>query len=207
MNHTTVIVLLGGGVIRETDGTWRTTRFDEQGDRAGVSGDQLRVEAVAALYHQDTTRRIIVSGGKGQFRDLPGRETIASVNARELVALGVPAAAIILEDKSGTTMEQLHAVQPMCGEKTYARVILVTNRWHVPRTRAMIETDVQWNAELASGRVTLVSAEDVLIAHDPGRWKDMIDQAYASPAMEARLKKEAEGIAALRAGTYQFVTY
>ena len=43
------IIVLGGGLTKDTKGAWHTTTLNDRGDRYGVQGDRLRVEAAAIL--------------------------------------------------------------------------------------------------------------------------------------------------------------
>ena len=57
--------------------------------------------------------------------------------------------------------------------------------------------------EFGKIEVELVSAEDVLIEHNPEEWKEIIDSAYKSEEMKKRIKQEEEGVSQIIEGTYK----
>ena len=101
-----VIVVLGGGLFRDQNGTWRTTNFNE-GDEYGKLGDRLRVVAASFLSKEHPDLKLIVSGGKGQFAEVPDCPTLAVVLKKELTDLGVSPDNIIEESTSYNTFIQL----------------------------------------------------------------------------------------------------
>jgi len=116
-----VIAVLGGGLIKDKDGRWRTTNFDEAGDEFGTLGDRLRVEAAACLYERYPGSLFVASGGQGQYADQADVPTVASVIKRELIELGVPEQQIILEENSGSSWRQLLEIKKMMPRKTGRR--------------------------------------------------------------------------------------
>ncbi|MCI0565678.1 YdcF family protein, partial [bacterium] len=156
MKYDTLFVL-GGGLKKNPDGTWRTTYFDEEGDEYGSTGDYLRVKAAATLFKKGFARLIIVSGSKGQLHIVSNAPTVASVLKKELVREGVPSDAIAEDHDSGTTYEQLKKIT---GQKKEGRVGIISNRYHLPRIRAMIEHAPELS-ELKDAK--LISAEETLL--------------------------------------------
>ncbi len=49
-----LLAILGGDLVRDVaTGKWRTTTFEDAGDKFGILGDQLRVIAGWHLYQKD----------------------------------------------------------------------------------------------------------------------------------------------------------
>ena len=91
---------------------------------------QLRLEKALALYRQGYAPYIVTSGGQGADEGI----SEAAAMRNYLVARGVPAAAIFLEDKSTSTYENLRNSAAILREKKLNQVIVVTNRSHVFRS-------------------------------------------------------------------------
>ena len=195
-----VIVVLGGGLILE-NGRWRTTSFPEPGDRHGILGDRLRVEAGCARWKRRPEFLVLASGGTGQLADTEGAPAVALVLKREMVELGVPEDRILTETASANTRGQLIETARMARELGIGRLEIVSNRYHLPRIRALLECDPELAAAYRALRVDVVSAEEELLESDRRRWDGPIREAYASEAMRRRIEREAEGIARIRGET------
>lgn len=87
-----------------------------------------RAEKAAALYHTGQVVRIVASGGVG---DHPPSE--ARVIREVLADRGVPNSAVILEEASTTTLENLANTRALLPEGT--PVVIVSDAWHLPRAR------------------------------------------------------------------------
>jgi hypothetical protein len=194
-----VLIVLGGSARK--NGAWRTTLFEQEGDR----GDRLRVVASAHLYRKKRIKPLLIaSGGRGM---LPLESPpVATILSKELGELGVPAKHIVTEARSGNTYEQLCECTPLLPE--LGEIALVSNEYHLPRVRALIEH----RSELAvlkklflNGRLSLLSAEAVLIAADERKWKKDIEQWYRSPLVAEIVRKEKEGVSQITSGSYAFV--
>ncbi|NUS38007.1 MAG: YdcF family protein [Lysobacter sp.] len=112
------IVVLGGG--------------DRYGWMAwpGVSADLLpfsRVAAGARVWHADRAPLVILSGGRG------GRHTEALGMARGIERLGVPASALLLEQRSRDTRDNAFYTARLAREHDMRSVLLVTSAVHMPR--------------------------------------------------------------------------
>lgn len=89
----------------------------------------LRVQAAARAYHEGPARVIVACGGT-----TPGhRVSEAEVMARLLCASGVPDTAIILEDKSQITIENMRFAAEKLGGARGKRVLVVTSDYHLRR--------------------------------------------------------------------------
>lgn len=87
-----------------------------------------RAEKAAALYRAGRIARIVATGGVG---DHPPSE--AWVTREVLTALGVPETAVILDEHSTTTLENLVNARALLPEGT--PVVIVSDAWHLPRAR------------------------------------------------------------------------
>jgi len=129
-----------------------------------------------------------------------GRPLLADILRSELIESGVPAAHIMLETSSNSTYQQLCELERLITEQDWRVVIIITNRYHLPRVQAMVDAKFP----KLVGIIELVSAEDILIEADPARWKDAIEEAYRSTFMAERTEREKKGTAHIKDGTYSF---
>jgi uncharacterized SAM-binding protein YcdF (DUF218 family) len=98
---------------------------------------QARLDHAIQLYHDGIARVLVVTGGK-----LPGDRTTEAAAAKAYaLAHGVPAEAILVEDRSRTTLESLRAVGRMLREQQLTTVVFVSDRTHMLRV-LRIATDV-----------------------------------------------------------------
>lgn len=197
------IVVLGAYLVKMDDGSWRTTRYHESDD-FGVTGDWYRVLAGSYLFREKNAQHVVVSGGIGQlaskYQDPP---TIASVMKQELVNLGVPEALVIVEEASINTYQQLRNCWSLLTTMCQMQALdIVSNRYHLDRILAMVETIPVMHRAYRAGLVNVVAAEDVILRHDPSM-EEEIRLAYASEAMKARILLEQQGVHQIKAGTYK----
>lgn len=205
-NKNNVIVIIGGGLKKDKDGKWRTTNYFE-GDNFAVQGDRLRVEAGACLFNKNPEYLIITSAGKGQYKDIPDVLPVAEVVKTELVELGVTKEKIITETKSGNSYEQLRETGKIIDKMGFNQVIIISNRYHLPRLEAMIKygPDLGRLKELLnSSIIELKSAEDILLVDNEDKYKKEIDLAYKSNKMKERIKLEEQGVGQIKQGRYKF---
>ena len=202
-----LIVVLGGALRKTSGDRWRTTTYFE-GDNFGVSGDRLRVIAASYLYQDNQKRLFLASGGRGQYRKIPGVPPVSEVLKEELIRFHLPPEQIFVEKKSGNTLEQLLALQQIIKKKEAIKVVVIlSNNHHLPRIRAFIKNYpslTKLNRLFKIGRLKLLGAERILLKADPGRWKKIIDKAYASRAMKKRRAIENRGVRQIKNGTYNF---
>lgn len=203
-NHNSAIVILGGGMIKDkATGRWRTTNFNE-GDKFAVDGGRLRVDAVAYLYQANPDCRIICSGGKGQYAHIPDAASLSSVIKRELIVCHVPASKIIQEGKSGNTVQQLYNTSQLARRKKISRLVLISNRYHLPRIKTMLELLPALKESFKSLSVKLLSAEEICLKYDQHKWQPLIDRVYKTQAMKKRILLEQQGVRDLKQGKYKF---
>ena len=88
-----------------------------------------RVQAAAQAYARGAADVIVASGGR-----LPGHAVSeAAVMARLLEAAGVPGKAVVLEDQSQDTMENMRFSAQKLGGARGKRVLVVTSDYHLRR--------------------------------------------------------------------------
>jgi len=201
------VVILSGGLVKDSVGRWRTTTFNDVGDAYGIIGDRLRLVAGHYLYQDNPKIKFILLGGRGQMAKVPGTPTIASVMKRELEELGVPAGKILMDAFPDTTYQSLLALKNIVARRKIKKVLLISNRYHLPRIKTMIKYDPELSAAFAAAKVTALSAEEILIAREPKLWQKPIAAVYCGVAMRERLALEKKGIEDFKNGKYQFKKY
>jgi len=194
------LVILGGG-IKNDNGKWRTTNLDE-GDTFGVAGGRIRVVAGRLLFGQGFSSLIVASGSRGQYKDIAGVPTLSEVIKTELMELGVPAGNIIEDDESGNTHQQLKFVKLLIDSRQMRKVAIVSNEWHLPRIKAMIEHSPHLTG--LAGCVKLIAAEKAVIKYGELNWQDKIAKARKSEGLKKRIALEKKGIEDIRNGKYDF---
>ena len=94
-----------------------------------------RVWHAARLYHAGKAPRLMLSGGRNDWEaDWPSQ---AATMARFLEDLGVPPAAIVLEERSRSTYENAIYCAELMRVQGMKRSILVTSALHMPRSLAV----------------------------------------------------------------------
>lgn len=200
------IAVLGGGLIRDK-GKWRTTNFNEKGDKFGALGDRLRVVAAAYLYEKNPDLTIIASGGRGQVKIGSTEPAVATVIAGELEELKVPADKIIKETKSKNTCRQLAAIQNIISEKNISSAVVISNRYHLPRLKAMVNHFSELGGlkkKYGGKRLIFRSAEEIVLKYDKEKWRQIVKNAYESEGMKKRISREKKGARDIIKGEYKF---
>jgi uncharacterized SAM-binding protein YcdF (DUF218 family) len=92
-----------------------------------------RLEHAVELFRSGLAPRIVVAGG------LTGdaTRTEAAAGREHLLALGVPAEAIVCEDRSRHTLENLVHVRTTARERGWQRLLTVSDPLHLARVRAV----------------------------------------------------------------------
>jgi uncharacterized SAM-binding protein YcdF (DUF218 family) len=87
-----------------------------------------RVARAAAAYHDGSSMRVVVSGGRA-WAGLVEADALAA----ELERAGVPRSALLLERASQSTLENARLTAPLLAELGARRVGLVSCDWHLAR--------------------------------------------------------------------------
>ncbi len=111
-----VIVMLGAGL--------------EPGDRPGRAMSR-RIQQAATLHARGLASHVICSGGTGAGRS----RSEAAVCAEVLQRQGVPASAILLEERSRSTEENALYSMALIADRGWQRVIVVSDGYHLLRAR------------------------------------------------------------------------
>ena len=148
MRRHLVRLLLAGLVVAFLAFGWATFRIWETGNRddrqtadaivvlgaAQYDGRpspvfRARLDHAVDLYEAGIAPYLVVTGGKAQ-----GDRTTEGAAARAFaIARGVPPSAILVEDRSRTTLESLHAVAGLLRDRQLASAIFVSDRTHMLR--------------------------------------------------------------------------
>jgi uncharacterized SAM-binding protein YcdF (DUF218 family) len=114
--------------------------------------DYERTKSGARLVLAGEARLLIVTGGE------PGPGDSAASLREEAIRLGIPPAAIRMEEVSRSTHESLVAVRPILERENVRRLVVVTSPYHQRRA-------------LWAARRTLTGVEIVSRPADPSSWQ------------------------------------
>lgn len=94
---------------------------------------RARLDHGARLWGDGLAPRIVISGGR------TGRSPVSEAQAGRdyLAGLGVPEAALHLEDRSRHTLENLYFVRETARERGWARLLLVSDPLHLARAATL----------------------------------------------------------------------
>lgn len=189
------VVIVYGGNIRRKGNKFFSTNFEEGPEKS--IGAHSRTRAAAELYKRGEVKYFITSTGKTHpDEDAPSE---AAVMKAELVRFGVPPEAIIVEDRSLTTMGNAEEAAKIIREQDFKNIGVLTSSWHLRRTKAMLDTQ---GLETEGRTIKLLSPERILMDKSP-HYKKLIRYVYARESMKQRIKNEKQGYDALKSGTYQ----
>ena len=132
-----------------------------------------RTARAAALWHQTPGTIVMPCGGLGRHGP-----TEAAVMADILQTQGVPQDAIVPEDQSTSTYENLRNAARLLKPLGVQRVTIVTNGYHAPRA-ALVARSVGLRAH--------VSAPDVSDARKIQQYQMVLRECVAIPAYAIRL--------------------
>ena len=90
---------------------------------------EARLDHAVQLYRRKIATTLIVTGGKARGDISSEAETSARYARRH----GVPSSAIIIENESRSTTEQMHAVARLARQRKFSSVVLVSDRFHMLR--------------------------------------------------------------------------
>ena len=94
---------------------------------------QARLDHALDLYRKGQVHRIILTGGVG-----PGDKTSEAAAGREyLVARGLPAGDLMLEETGTTTWESMRQAAALAGQNHIGAVMLVSDPFHMLRSLKM----------------------------------------------------------------------
>lgn len=204
-NDVDAILVLPAGIKQDSSGRWVSTDLTPEDDAHGAPGGKLRIHAASILAALHPRAVIITGGGKGfdvDARISNERPLLAEILRDELLEVGIPLERMQLDWNSQTTYQGLQELDNIIQKSIMRRIVVVTNRYHLGRVHAMIET--KFSHILPRVMLEFVGAEDVLVVHNEARWRSHIEKAYLSEFMKKRIAMEEEGATQIRLGTYRF---
>jgi uncharacterized SAM-binding protein YcdF (DUF218 family) len=96
-----------------------------------------RLDHAVSLYLAGVAPRLVVTGGKVEG----DRTTEAAVGRAFAIALGVPEDAILMEDRSRTTLESIRGVADLLEANDATSAVFVSDRPHMLRVLRMAEDE------------------------------------------------------------------
>ena len=154
-----VVVLSSGPVTPGRDGRTAVRT------RAGV-------KLYFALSNADDEPRLVLSGGKGEGERVSKAEGMKELALEE----GVPPNAILVEDRSGSTLQNALFSRHALGGDAPGQVVVVTDRFHIPRAWASF----RW-AGMSDLILVAADGED-----EPVDWDNLMGEAVKWPVNIAR---------------------
>lgn len=116
------------------------TRYDPVGKKGYFNMSSDRFIQTALLYKQGHIRKILACGGQNgliRYKNF----TEAGFIAQNLIALGIPAADILIEDQSKTTAENAAFAKKIIDSTGVlnGKAVLITSSFHIPRATETFE--------------------------------------------------------------------
>jgi DUF218 domain len=202
------ICVLSGSIKKAQDTAhlglgWRSLRGAEE-DKTGGRPSYEVVLAAAVLWQMNPRLKLVLSGGIDPSEMQPGQPQISTVMAAEIVSLGIDPNAIIEESEGINTWMQLVECANVSRMNGWSadEVGVCSFIWHFGRITAMLcQGDEIANLSPIDPSVTpLISAERVLMGHDPEKWRVYFTELYEHPAMHRTMVSEVLGTGQLWAG-------
>ncbi len=112
---------------------------------------RARLDHAVALYHEGIAPYLVVTGGKAE-----GDRTTEAATAREYaIGHGVPAAAILMEDQSRTTLASIRSVGAILRGADLRSAVFVSDRQHMLRVLRMAADEgiVGWGSPTTSSPI------------------------------------------------------
>ncbi len=172
------IVILGGLLKKKSNKSWKTDRFN-----------YIRVLAGCYLY-KDLIKsypiKLIVSGGKGIYKNIPDVPPVATVMKKELVQLGIPEKEVVEENKTASTYRELLWLKKFLNKKQ-ERAIVISNSYHLPRIKVMI--GLIQELQVLKNSLFLVSAEKIILKYNE-KLKSKLEKNKKDPKMKEKFIQE-----------------
>ena len=138
------VVVLAAGLLAWRIYAFGNTSSNAQADAAVVLGAAVWTEEVSPvfkerinhainLYKRGQVRKLIFTGGQGN----PGEPTESSAARDYALQSGVPASAILIEEKSHTTYENILYAKQLADTHGIKKVLIVSDPLHMKRAMAM----------------------------------------------------------------------
>ena len=172
---TLCILVLAVGVLASRIYSYRNATSDAPADAAVVLGAAVWTSQVSPvfrerinhgidLYQKRQVQKLIFTGGQGN----PGEPTESSAARQYALLRGVPAADILIEEKSHTTYENILHAKQLADTHGIKKVLIVSDPLHMKRAVVMA-SDMGLVAEPSptpSTRYQGFRSQSVLLAHE-----------------------------------------
>ena len=155
-------------------------------------------------WGRDKKTKIIALGGRGQLENIPDSPPVSEIIKDELVELGVKPEDVVCERNSGNTFRQLVELGKIVNKEKLKKIALITNEWHFPRIRAMLEYNPVLTKQFFGCKILFTNAESILLKYDSEKWRKVIEVAHESDAMKKRIARESAGVKQIKEGTYNY---
>jgi len=138
------VVVLAAGLLAWRIYAFGNTSSNAQADAAVVLGAAVwttevspvfkeRINHAIILYRKGQVRKLIFTGGQGN----PGEPTESSAARDYALQSGVPASAILIEEKSHNTYENILYAKQLADTHGIKKVLIVSDPLHMKRAMAM----------------------------------------------------------------------
>ncbi|WP_410219871.1 YdcF family protein [Pedobacter sp.] len=140
------------------------------------------------LYKDGVIAKILISSGSANLFVKGPKE--ADDVAAYLQRIGVPDSAVLVENNSRNTRENLLYSFKLINNKN-ARILIITSAWHIPRTKLLLK-------EMGYSNVDLYPTD--FIAHSDHQWNDYLIPDVQALDKWTSLIKEWVGCMAIKIG-------
>lgn len=215
------VVLLSAGIRRSPHrlahpelydpiDTYLPTDF-RHGDDFGISGGGMRIAAAEKLVRDGATHIVGFIGGASEKmkarwgNDVPSdgvvyqRSFLRLLERRRQRDVSLLLPATLVADQSVNTAENFGEASDMIQREGWETVLFLTSDYHVPRGTVLFERNKPRGVQ-----VKIIGAETYLKEVIPGRYDDIINEAYQSPLGLERIRNEAQGVNDLASGKYHY---
>lgn len=215
--HTYDAIMVLGGNIRPEDGTFVPTTYADTDRSDGMLGGHMRVIAAACLFLAGKSDTIAFSTGTSDQTledygpSVPTEasvyrqafeKTLAELRPRFPQADSRKEPIIALEDRSKNTESNIYGCYKLINEHGWRRAAFLSSDAHIERIEGLCYYDKMKVQKPDSVDLSFISAEKVVQEILPGAYDEEIAQAWNSEIGRKRIAIEANGVAAIKAGTY-----
>lgn len=104
---------------------------------------KARVDYAIELYQQKRVNNIIFTGGLNDDEKVGDAHAMSEAAVARVYALsqGVPAAAIVMEEVSKTTLENIREAKKRMNELDIKNALIVSDEWHLARAMQMASNE------------------------------------------------------------------
>ncbi len=114
--------------------------------KIAFTGAADRILQTIALYKEGVIQKILISSGSANLFKVGPKE--ADLAAAYLRKLGIPDSAILVENQSRNTQENIRFSFALMESKNVGnQVLIITSAWHIPRTKLIVARDGRYQAD------------------------------------------------------------